>query len=98
MNEGKITQTVNRAIEKAITGPRYCYEYLCASDDRLKCIENQFLSAYEVAYVLYGKIMELSEARLVEIAQKTGAMVLWKSPSLFEHSVTCIYEHKGPIN
>ena len=79
------------SMQKSVVAPRYCYEYIHATDERLRQLENQYLSMQEISFILYGKLVDLSEKKLIELAQETGADVLWKSPSIFDNSAVCIY-------
>ena len=81
--------------EAAMKKPRYCFEFIKARTDKLKSIDMKYLLPEEIAYIIYGKIVDLSERTLIEIAKDNQAAVLWKTSSVFDGAVSVIYKDEA---
>lgn len=72
--------------------PRYCYEFTGQQADKYNVLDLQFLTAEEIGFIVYGKFIPLTERTLIEIAKRQHAAVLWKQESVYDKSVSALFE------
>lgn len=78
-------------LAETVKKPRYCFQYSGYAEGKYKCMHKQFLLAGEIAYIVNGKYKELTDEKLIAIAEKTNAETLLKKSSLLDEAATCIY-------
>ena len=77
---------------QAAGSPRYIFEWIGGNppDPKYAPLEGNDLTAEEISLALYGKPRSIPESKLIILAAKTGAAVLWKTMP-FEREAVQLY-------
>lgn len=77
---------------QAAGSPRYIFEWIGGNppDQKYLPLEGNDLTAEEISLALYGKPRSIPESKLIILAAKTGAAVLWKTMP-FEREAVQLY-------